>query len=87
MLTRIPICSVNNCAGRISNPQHEYFSSDTYDYHIMEVTLTEFICTMKAVTTIKSPPEEATLINPLDIFHVPVNTVQIIDQTPVPVPA
>jgi hypothetical protein len=53
----------------------------------MEVTLTELICTMKAVTTIKSPPEEATLINPLDIFHVPVNTVQIIDQTPVPVPA
>ena len=53
----------------------------------MEVTLTELICTMEAVTTIKTPPEEAKLINPLKVFSVPVNTVQIIDQTPVPVPA
>jgi hypothetical protein len=53
----------------------------------MEVTPTELICTTKAVTTIKSPPEEATLINPLKVFRVPVNTVQITDQTPVPVPA
>ena len=53
----------------------------------MEVTLTELICTMEAVTTIKSPPEEATLINPLKIFSALVNMVQIIDQTPVPAPA
>jgi hypothetical protein len=53
----------------------------------MEVTPTELICTMKAVTFIESPPEEATLINPLKVFNVSVNVVQIIDQTPVPAPA
>jgi hypothetical protein len=53
----------------------------------MEVTPAELICTMKAVTIIKSPPEEVTLINLLKILSVPVNTVQIIDQTPVPATA
>jgi hypothetical protein len=42
---------------------------------------------MNAVTTIKSPPEEAALNNPLKVFSVPVNTLQFIDQTPVPAPA
>ena len=53
----------------------------------MELTPTELICTMKVLTIIKSPPEEATLINPLKIFSALVNMVQIIDQTPVPAPA
>ncbi|MGB3632606.1 MAG: alkaline phosphatase D family protein [Rubrobacteraceae bacterium] len=66
-----------------SNPHFEFFDSSTHGYNLMEVTKSELICTMKAVSTIQQPQAE---LSTLARFRVPAGQVQII-RTDVPATA
>ena len=64
-----------------SNNRHfKYFNSDTHGYNIIEVTPQKLTCTMRAVSTIKSP--QATVAT-LKVFEVPDGRVELVDRTPV----
>ncbi len=65
---------------QVSNNRHfKYFNSDTHGYNIIDVTSQKLTCTMKAVSTIKSP--QATL-STLKVFEVPAGRVELRDVTP-----
>lgn len=57
-----------------SNPHLEFLNSTTHGYNLIEVTPTELTCTMRAVSTIRSP--QAT-VSTLRTFTVPSGRVVI----------
>lgn len=72
---------------RASNPHIVYFNSFVHGYCLMDVTPTAVTCTLRAVSTVKSP--EAT-VSTLKTFRVPAGEARIVEvpaDEPTPVPA
>lgn len=62
-----------------TNPHTVYFNSETHGYNIFEVSRTSLLCTMVAVSTIKSPTATKSILKK---FRVPTGQVSINDETP-----